>query len=190
MPDREFIHSREDLLDALRHARALGLQVLPDTSLTAPAPLSGEEIESLDHGVFHLYRPEWVEAPLQVMRIDAGANAGKYVVKPAVNFAAITVYFQGEGVLEGTRRLGSGTISFKPEWLHNSANEMRPAPIGVRKYYDAMCKHLLSRGVVRAGVHRYRIARHAARLASTESTLPPFDFIPWPPNESAHSGDS
>ncbi len=121
---------------------------------------------------------------MQVMRIDAGANAGKCVVKPGVNFAAITVYFQGEGVVEGTRRLGSGTISFKREWLHSAANEMRPAPDGVAKVCDAMCKQMLSRDEIRAGVHRYRIARHAAQLASNESTDPPFDFIPWPPNKS------
>lgn len=193
MPDREFIHSREDVRDALRFARSMGLQVLSDRTLgsRAPEPMSSEQIDGVDRGVFYLFRSEWVSAPLQVMHIDAGANAGTFVVKPDVNFAAITVYFQGEGVVEGTRRLGSGTISFKREWLHNAANEMRPVPIAVSNDYDALCKHLLHRDVVRAGVHRYRLARNASRLASTESTRPPFDFIPWPPpNQTQHGSDS
>lgn len=187
MPDREFIHSRGDVQDALRFAWTIGLHVLPDAARANDVTnaLSPEALDSVDRGVFQLYRPDWVMAPLQVMRIDTGANAGKYVVKPGVNFAAITIYFQGEGVLEGKRRFGSGTISFKRQWLQSATNEMRSAPVGIAQHYAKMCRHLLSRIVVRAGVHRYSVARHAAQLASTEQTYPPFDFIPWPPNTSS-----
>ena len=182
MPDREFIHSREDVSDAFRYARTLGLKVLPGAAraVDVSEPLSADELEYVDRGVFYLYRTEWIDGPLQVLHIDAGANAGKYVVKSNVNFSVITIYFQGEAIVGRARQLGAGAISFKRDWLHSAAHEMRPAPDGVAKDYAAMCKHLLSRDVVRAGVHRYYVARHAARLASSEVTRPPFDFIPWP----------
>ena len=186
MPDRELIHAREDVHDAMRYAQQSGLAIVP----TAPRaenttePLSDAEIDSADGGGFLLFRPEWVAVPLLTTRIEAGHNAGKYVVRPNVNCAAITLYFQGEGNHAGRRRLGSGGIGYKREWLHDQANEMRPSPPVVTEVYDAICKYLLPGVSIKAGVHRYYLCKNAARLALTEDIVPPFDYIPWPPPKS------
>jgi hypothetical protein len=186
MPDREFIHAREDVTEALLYAQTLGLQVLPDVSRSSQPqePLSADDIVSQEQGVFQLFLPEWVADPLQFMLIEAGANAGKYVVQQGVNFAPITIDFHKENNQSGRRRLGSGSISFKREWLHKRAHEMRPSPPEISRVYDALCKHLFSKTVIKAGVHRYVLCRHALQVASSENTIPPFDFIPWPPPKS------
>ena len=182
MPDREFIHSYEDVQEALRHAQRLGLTILSTSprEVDPTIPLSDAEIQSAERRVFLVFQRDWVGGPLLSMRIGGGYNEGKYVVKQ-MNFASIALYFQGEGVLAGRRRLGSGGISYDREWLHDTANEMRPSPPMIAQVYKALCKHMLSEEVIKAGVHRYHLCTHAARLALTEATVPPFDFIPWPP---------
>jgi hypothetical protein len=186
MPDREFIHSHEDVREALRHAQRLGLTILSAEPREGDptVALSDAEIESAEGASFLLFQPNWVGGPLLSMRIGAGHNAGKYVVRQ-MNFAAITLYFQGEGDQAGRRRLGSGCISHDREWLHDTANEMRPSPPMVAQVYKALCEHMLSKDVIKAGVHRYHLCPNAARLALTEATVPPFDFIPWPPEAKA-----
>lgn len=181
MPGREFIHTQEDESGILRYAQTLGLKVMPDTApRDKMIDLGPSEIASAGRGVFHLFLPKWVAYPLKIERIEAGGNAGKYYLK-GVNFAEISIYFQGEGEQDGRRRLGSGDISFKREWLDDQAHEMRPSPPEISQYYNALCKELLSRQAIKAGVHRYFLCRHAAEVAASADTLPPFDFIPWPP---------
>jgi hypothetical protein len=187
MPDREFIHSYEDVQQVLRHAQRLGLTILAEGPREGDptVALSDAEIELVERGCFLLFQPDWVGGPLLSMRINAGYNAGKHFVMPRVNFASIALYLQGECDQAGRRRLGSGNIMYKREWLHDTANEMRPSPPTVAQVYKALCKHMLSKDVIRAGVHRYHLCAHAARLALTEAVVPPFDFIPWPPEAKA-----
>src|SRR5262245_13500034 len=89
MPDREFIHSHEDLREALRHAQWLWLTFLSAEPREGDptVALSDAEIEAAEGGDFLLFQPNWVGGPLLSMRIEAGYNAGKYLVK-LVNFAA------------------------------------------------------------------------------------------------------
>ena len=187
MPDREFIHSHEDVRESLRHAQRLGLTILPTEAREGDptVALSDAEIESAEGKSFLLFQPDWVYGPLLSMRIGAGHNAGKYFVCPQMNFTAIKLYFQGEGDQAGLRRLGSGMISYKRDWLHDTANEIRASPPMVAQVYKALCKHMLSKYAIKAGVHRYHLCTDAARVALTEATVPPFDFIPWPPQAKA-----
>ena len=113
MPDCEFIHAREDVQEALRHARTLGLRILPDTPRAdnTTEPLTDAALESANAGVFQLFRPEWVADTLQIVRIDVGHNAGKYFVSPSVNFTSITLYFGGEGAC-WTASPGTGNDRF------------------------------------------------------------------------------
>ncbi|MBK9258862.1 MAG: hypothetical protein IPM54_03390 [Polyangiaceae bacterium] len=68
--------------------------------------------------------------------------------------SAISLYFQGDEDIAGVRRLGSGQVFFKREWLHDKTHEMRVSPPGVEQMCKEVCKPL-SRITVKAGVHRY-----------------------------------
>lgn len=182
MPDKRIIHAREDIESVLRFADSIGLLLLPDILEENEArPRTPEEFQPFSGGVIHLFRSEWVVGGTQVMLIDAGANAGKYFVRAGINFPPISFYFSGDEDIAGIRRLGSGQVSFKREWLHDKAHEMRLSPPEVEQDYKQVCKHLLSKIVVKAGVHRYHICKQAAELAARIPTRPPFDYIPWPP---------
>jgi hypothetical protein len=108
MPDREFIHSYEDVQQVLRHAQRLGLTILAEGPREGDptVALSDAEIELVERGCFLLFQPDWVGGPLLSMRINAGYNAGKHFVMPRVNFASIALYLQGECDQAGRRRLG------------------------------------------------------------------------------------
>ena len=180
---REFIHAREDMESIFRFADSIGLlllvpQYLEDKEVRPKKP---DELRSFSGGSIHLVRPEWVVDDIEVMLLDAGPNAGKYVVRTNINFSSIKLYFQGDEDVAGVRRLGGGGISFAREWLHRKAHEMRLSPPEVAQTYKDVSKHLLSKVVVRAGVHHYHVCKQAAELAARIPTRPPFDYIPWPP---------
>ena len=182
MPYKRIIHTNEDTQSVLRFADSIGLLLLPDILEDDDArPRKPEELEWFSRGVIHLFRPEWVEGGVQVRLIDGGADVGKYHVCAGINLSTIELSFSGDKDIAGVRRLGPGVISFKREWLHDKAHEMRPAPPDVEQVYKQVCKHLLSRIFVKGGGHRYYVCKHAAELAARMETRPPFDYIPWPP---------
>ena len=57
----------------------------------------------------------------------------------------------------------------------------RLTPPEVEPMYKLVCKHLLSKIGVSVGGRRYHVCKQAAELAARMETLPPFDYIPWPP---------
>lgn len=183
MPDKDFIHAREDVESVLRFADSLGLLMLPVElgREVEPRPRKPEELQSFSRGQVLLYRPDWVMDGIQVNRAERGVFAGTYSVRSGTNFSPVKLYFQGDEDIGGIRRLGDGLISFKREWLHDKAHEMRPAPPEVEHVYKQICKYMLSKIVVRGGVHRYHVCKQAAELAARMETLPPYDYIPWPP---------
>jgi len=181
MPDREMIHSTADVTSALLFAFDSGLQVRMDTPQSDPRPrlLDRQELGKLSSGVFFLFRPEWVYGPLQILPISDGHNAGKFTVSPGVNTSAISVYFSGERVDRGRRRLGTGVISFDREWLELPAKVMRPTPRAVGVWFKRIAAHLLTGTFVKGGLHKYYLCRHVSGDSSASECLPPFDFIPW-----------
>ena len=182
MPDKRIIHAREDVESILRFADSIGLLLLPDILEENEArPRKPEAFQPFSGVSIHLYRPEWVVDGIQVMLIDGGPRAGKHFVRAGINFPPISLYFSGDEDIAGVRRLGIGSVSFQREWLHDKAHEMRLSPPDVEQVYKEVCKHLLSRISVRAGVHHYHVCKQAAELAARIPTRPPFDYIPWPP---------
>ena len=147
----------------------------------SPRFLDAHTAELSEAGAFLLVHPEWVYGPLQMHRLEAGHNAGKYFLSPRINFAPITLYFDGEGSLNGRRRLGSAFLSWHRDWLEEPAHRLMPSPPGVEEAYLALGR-LLSSKFVTAGRRRYYLSRSTKDLLATiEDTSPPFDFIPWPP---------
>lgn len=179
---KEFIHAHEDIESVLRFADSVGLLLLPDILEDDDVqPRKPEELEWFSGGVFHLFRPEWVVDGIQVQLIDGGADVGRYHVCSGINMSAITLSFHDDEDVGGVRRLGAGGISFRREWLHANAHEMRLSPPEVERMYKEVCKHLFSKITVRGGRHRYYVCKMAAEVASRIETRPPFDYIPWPP---------
>ncbi len=182
MPEKKIIYVNEDIQSSLQFADSIGLRLLPDMlEEEEPRPRKPEELRSFTRGTIYLFRPEWVVDGIHVRRIDDGACAGEYYVAPGTNFSPITLSFSGAKDVAGVRRLGSGGISFNREWFHYDAHETRPAPPEVEQVYKHVCKHLLSTIHVSGGGHRYYVCKHAAELATRMETLPPFDYLPWPP---------
>lgn len=180
---KEFIHSREDIRDILHWADSIGLLLLLPQYLDKKEvrPKKLQEVRSFSGGTILLYRPEWVMADIEVMLIDSGIDAGKYVIPTGVNFSSIKLSFQGDEDIGGARRLGGGYVSYDREWLHREAHEMRLSPPEVAQTYKQVCKQLFSKISVRGGVHNYHVCKEAAELATRIPTRPPFDYIPWPP---------
>ncbi len=182
MPEKQIIHTDEDIQSILHFADSIGLLLLPDTLEEAQArPKKPAELRSFSRGTIYLYRPEWVVDGIPVRRINGGADAGKYDVPHGTNFSPIDLNFSGEKEIAGMRRLGIGNVSFQREWLHRKAHEMRPAPPEVEQVYKQLCKHLLSNVIARGGGHCYHVCKQAAELARRIETRPPYDYIPWPP---------
>ena len=183
MPGKDYIiHAREDIESILRFADSIGLVLLPqDLENDNVRPWKVDELRLFSRGTILLFRPEWVVDEIQLNPIKRGVDAGTYTVRAGINFPPISLYFSGDEDIAGVRRLGDGSVSFKREWLHDKAHEMRPTPPEVEQDYKQVCKHLLSKIVVKAGVHRYHVCKQAAELAARIPTRPPFDYIPWPP---------
>jgi hypothetical protein len=181
MPDREFIHSTSDVTSALNYAFDSGLLVRLDEPQTEPRPLmlTRANVADITKGVFFLFRPEWVFAPFQTMLISGGHNRAKYDISPRVNYAPISVSFQGERIDQGRRRFGNCVVSCHRDWLEMPAKIVRPSPPEVQEWWKRIVKHLSSGVVVKAGVHRYHICRGVISDPSAADSLPPFDFIPW-----------
>lgn len=99
------------------------------------------------------------------MNIDGGANAGKYFVRAGINMSAITLSFHDDEDIAGGRRLGSGGISFKREWLHYEAHEMRPTPPEVEQDYKRQNSLLLPRE--HASCSSYSSRRFSSRSSAT-----------------------
>lgn len=181
MPDREMIHSTSDVTSALLFALDSGLQVRLDDPQPEPRPhlLERSEIGKIERGIFFLFRPEWVYGPLQIFPISGGHNRGKFDVSPGVNVSAISLYFSGERINHGRRRLGAGAVSFDRNWLEMPAKAVRPTPPEVAVWFKRILGHLLSGLSVKAGVHKYELCRGVTSDPNLGECLPPFDFIPW-----------
>jgi hypothetical protein len=179
---KEFIHAHEDIESILSYADSIGVLLLPDYfDTTETRPKKPSEFRPFSGETILLYRPEWMAGELELMLLDGGPNAGKYVVRKNTNFSAISLSFDGDEDIAGVRRLGGGAISAAHEWLHWNSREMRLSPPEVAQTYKQVCKHLFSKISVRGGVHNYHVCKEAAELATRVPTRPPFDYIPWPP---------
>lgn len=182
MPEKRLIHAHEDIENVVRFADSIGLLVLPgDLEVADTTPWKPEKLRSFLQGTLVFFLPEWVVDGIQLNPITSGIDAGTYTVRTNINFSAITLYVSGERHIDGMRRLGDASISFKREWLHAQAHEMRLAPPDVEVVYKQVCKHLLSGVVARGGGHVYHVCKEAAELARRVETRPPFDYIEWPP---------
>jgi hypothetical protein len=180
MPDRQFIHSTADVSTTLKYALELGMQIIQDQPQTAQRPrmLTWEQT-CLNEGVFYLIHPEWMFGAFQMTAISGGYNRGKYSLQPRVNHAAVSLYFGGERVDQGRRRLGNCVVSWHRDWLEFPARVVKPTPPEVRKFYKRIVARLSSGIVVKRGVHRYHVSRTVLADPSASACLPPFDFIPW-----------
>jgi hypothetical protein len=183
MPDKRLIHVQADIGRISRFADSIGLL------LFRPRYLNHEKVQpekppafaELSKGSILFCRREWIFDEIQTMLLDAGINAGKYVLRESTNWAPISFSFSGELDVDGVHRLGVGSISFKREYLAEPAHEMRPAPPDMDDVYNQLCKHLLSGVIARGGGFRYHVCHEAAELTRRKETRPPFDYIEWPP---------
>jgi hypothetical protein len=179
---KEFIHAHEDIDKILHWADSIGLLLLPERLEDNDCqPKRPEEFRSFPRVTILLFRREWIVDAIELHRISGGINVGKYFVRTNINFAAISLSFDGDEDVAGVRRLGGGDISYGREWLHAKTHEMRLSPPDVAQTYKQVCKHLFSKISVRGGVHNYHVCKEAAELATRIPTRPPFDYIPWPP---------
>src|SRR5688572_5941153 len=137
MPDREFIHSAFDVSAVLYYALGSGMQVIVDTPQPEPRPrmITTEDVPLYESGVFLLFKPEWVYGEFQVSLASAGHYAGKFFVQPRVNFAPVTVYFSGERLVDGRRKLGSGVLSVHSDWLEMPAKLTHSTPAEVKMWF-------------------------------------------------------
>ncbi len=181
MPDIEFIHSTADVTRALCYALDSGFHVLTGIPQKSPRALAIHRgtINDQLRGVFYLVRPAWEFGPYQMMEILEGNNKGMYTLSPRVNFAPITVFFQGERADQGKRQLGNAVLSFHRDWLEQPEKKIRKSPRDLELWFRKLAGHLLSKVVLRAGVHRYHISATVLADPTAAQCLPPFDFIPW-----------
>lgn len=185
MPDRELIHASSDVFSTVQFALDRRLDVIADVKQTEPTPCRVLTLDGIcgdKPSVFYFLRPEWVYGPFQMMKIDAGINRGKYFLQPRVNFTAVTIYFSGDRIDQGRRRLGSCVVSSHPDWLEMPAMVLHPAPSGVRTLWKQLFSHLSSGISIKAGVHTYYITKGVIADPLAPQCLPPFDFIPWGPH--------
>jgi hypothetical protein len=181
MADREFIHVSADIGSTLRYALESGMHVMVNCDQPEPRPcmLSRSDVDEIESGDFSLFFPGWVHEPFQMMRISSGQNRGRFFVQPRVNFVDVSVFFNGERIVEGRRRLGSCIVSSHSHWLELPGKIVRPAPPDVEVWFRRIVAHLSSGRIIQAGVHRYNITKGVINDPSADQCLPPFDFIPW-----------
>ncbi len=181
MPDREFIHSSNDVASTLNYAFDSGMHIIDDTPQLQPKPymLMRSEINKIEKGIFYLFRPEWVYGQFQMMTIPDGCNRGKYSVQPRVNFSPMTIYFSGEQKYQGKRKLGTATVSSHSDWLELPTMVTHPTLPEVYRWFKNIVAHLASDIIIRAGVHKYHVCRGVLADPTAKQCLPPFDFIPW-----------
>lgn len=180
---KQFIHTQEDIANIVHFADSIGLLLLPVDLGTEndTRPRKPEELESFCWGTLLFFRPEWVMDELIVDRCERGALAGTYSVREGVNMADLSFSFGRDEDVAGVRKLGCGAASYEREWLDRKAHKVRLSPPEVAQTYKLICKELFSKVSVRGGVHNYHVCKYAAELAKRIPTLPPFDYITWPP---------
>jgi hypothetical protein len=189
MPDRRFIFIRDDVLLVHEFIQSLGMSMFTSDTQKKPVmePIDRDELKVF-YGSLLIMRPEWIVHEPVFNQVSAGYYAGLYSVKPDVNMFAIhlTVFGEtGEKSIDGVRKLGSGSIGFRPSWLDDKNRSLPDTPPEVGDYYKAIMKHFLSNNFVktnRGRPQRYYLTRLALQVIGTEPTLPPFDFITWPPD--------
>lgn len=188
MPDREFIHTTSDVASTLMYALDSGLQAMLDAPQpeSEPRMLDRSEVVNIERGCFELFRPEWVFGALETTVISSGYNRGKYFVQPRVNYAGVSLYFHGERMDHGRRRLGGAAVSFHREWLEVPAKIVRATPPEVEVWFKRIVAQLSSGITVMAGVHKYHISKGVMADPTATECLPPFDFIPWGPEILQH----
>jgi hypothetical protein len=175
----KFVHAFEDVAVVLMCAAELGMTIQVDAPTEGPEQdtVSIVDLNKLGHGVFLLYRPEWVFGTPEFAKISAGRNRGKYFQKPRVNFAPITVSFGGERVESGVTRLGSGTLSVHTNWLNSFDQTLQPTPDAVRSAYDIVKKKIDTRKRLRGGGQIFMVLEYASKKLNSRTALPPFDYL-------------
>jgi hypothetical protein len=183
MPDCELIHSSSDVTSVLSYALQSGFLVRIDApQREANVRLVGpSEAGEMQRGVFFLYRPEWIFGPFQFFPVPAGENAGKYFVSPSANCSPIKFYFSGERLDNGRRRFGACAVSYDRDWLELASRTTRRASPDVGKWFRHLVRHISSGVVIKGGKHNYGICRGVLLDPHLNRSLPPFDFVPWPP---------
>ena len=115
--------------------------------------------------------------------VDPGVGVfeGTYSVREGVNIAPLSFSFGRDNDIDGVRQFGCGAATFKSAWLDSNEHELYLSPPEVAETYKVICKQLFSKVAVRGGVNNYHVCKQALELAARGPTLPPFDYIPWPP---------
>ena len=185
MPDARLLYSIEDAHSILSYAIGSGLSVAIDEPSVEPKLSFLTKIDDGTNfkGVFNIFHPDWIFGELQFMEISGGYYRGKYFFSPRVNWTSISCYFGGERIEGKQRRLGSGDISFRPDWLEKPAMIIRKAPSDMAVWYKALLKLVDTGKKIRGAnmAYSYKLCKGAINAQKTENCLPPFDFIPWPP---------
>lgn len=179
MATAKFVHALEDVAAVLICAAELGMTIQIDAPTERPEKemLSRLDFNKVGHGVFLLYRPEWVFGAPEFAEIPAGRNRGKYFQKPRVNFAPITVSFGGERVESGVTLLGSGTISVHTDWLNSVNQTLQPTPDAVKSAYDFVKKKMDTRKRLRGGGQTFIVLEYALQKLNSGTASPPFDYL-------------
>lgn len=175
----QVVHAFEDVAMVLSCALELGMVIQVDAPAERPeqALVSSEVLPRLGHGVFVLYRPDWVFGSPVFVEVSGGLNAGKFFQKPRVNVAPITASFSGERQEGLVSRLGSGTISRHADWLCSVDQTLQSSPVAVKSVYDALIKKVDTRHRLRGGGHNFIVLEHAWRKLSNGLAQPPFDYL-------------
>jgi hypothetical protein len=182
MPERRLIHVDDDLNHVCKYVGSIGMIVFLNERQATPAiaPLDlSREIE-FQRGVYSILRPEWVFSELKFNFHEAGFLPAGYTVKH-VNMISIQLSVHGESQVNGVRRLGSGSFSFRPNWYDEDARVSHHTSTEVADAYKAIMKKFLSNKFVKGGIEKYNLTRLALEAIEHELTLPPFDHISWPP---------
>ena len=181
MLNRVFIHCSADVRMLLRYAIDNSFQVIVDEAQSRPSPgiVHARDIGGLDRGSFYFVRPAWQFGTFQIEQMSSGIDKGKYDVAPRVNFACLSVLFQGERRIDRTRVLGHCDVTCHDSWLRMPEQEVVEAPPETKDWFKRLVRQLDSGVVIKAGVHRYHVTRSVIADPSALECRPPFDFIPW-----------
>jgi hypothetical protein len=185
MPDREFIHATEDVVEVLRAVARIGLIICHDIPSISPRPnvVTVERENAYDRGVFVVFRPDWVFGEFQFQEIPGGYNKGKFSLSPSVNLAPITVYFGGERLDNNAQRLGAGAISWSKSWYRSQDRTTHSSPAEVEVFFRKIIEAIGTGKSLRGGSHNYLLLAYAARKLEQGCALPPFDYIDRHPDK-------
>ena len=172
MPELDFFFVDSEMDSFLEYIWARGFDLIPNRHFDKPRPVKHQsraqvyKYLEIPKCLFHLAREDFTKLPLEMVRLDGGADEGKYFIMQREGGPTIHLMWSGVQEFEGIRFVSFGDISYYGTFWNPQTEQFEKAPKAQRDAYRELTQYIKAHSVESENPPNYRpvrIGKEAAR---------------------------